>query len=193
VYFQHTYSLLQAGQCVRCAHCCPVNYKFAPRGAQAMQDTLLVSGMRIQWVALQATWLGVPFEFRRQSAVTDWPRLFKKCLPFRQWWMAWWGTVAPIYLKYLTALLGFVGRFPIVSGATPPSLWAIFIMPLHGIRHRQLTPSMAISVGGQRWGGGSSMRVSEAWAFFLRVMCHKMKVNRDVCAIYGMLSYDKGG
>jgi hypothetical protein len=32
---------------------------------------------------------------------------------------------------------------PIVSGAPPPSLWAIFIMPLHGIRHRQLTPSMA--------------------------------------------------
>jgi hypothetical protein len=29
-------------------------------------------------------------------------------------------------------------RLPIVSGATPPSLWAIFIMPLHGIRHRQL-------------------------------------------------------
>jgi hypothetical protein len=37
-----------------------------------------------------------------------------------------------------TALLWFVRWLPIVSGAPPPSLWAIFIMPLHGIRHRQL-------------------------------------------------------
>jgi hypothetical protein len=47
------------------------------------------SVMRIQWVALQATWLGGAFEFRRQSAVPDCPRLFKKCLPFRQ--VSWQG------------------------------------------------------------------------------------------------------
>jgi hypothetical protein len=43
-----------------------------------------VWGMRrwwIQWVALQATWLGIAFVFRRQSSCADWPRLFKNvCL-----------------------------------------------------------------------------------------------------------------
>jgi hypothetical protein len=50
-------------------------------------------GMRIQWVAFQATCSGGSFAFRRQSAVADWPRLFKNGLPFRQSLMTWRGAV----------------------------------------------------------------------------------------------------
>jgi hypothetical protein len=67
---------------------------------------------------------------------------------------------------------------PIVSGAPPPSLWAIFIMPLHGIRHRQLRRQWPSSACPHKYVGSHCVNLS---AYELLFFCTRQCVRCAHC------------
>jgi hypothetical protein len=105
---------LRAGQCVRCALCCPVTNKFAPRGAIRICYTAYEGEASVGCPSGNVVGRSV-----RVPETIGSHRLapaIQKLFAFQAKLVDMVGTVATIYLKYLTALLLFLGGLPRASG-----------------------------------------------------------------------------